>query len=181
MCDGRARCGLLRISLVIIHSVVKWTIFILLCVPRTVCLFLALKQRRIKMYSLMFIHNLCSSRSCRVKQVVTVFVMFRGVLKKVFSDITCISKQITTADKQMTVPPPHDAVQWVQSAYFQWNSGRLFSVTFSNGTVYSNLTPGFWDWNSNCTKQKRNKTVYRWVCKRFLMIDVSFLRNSFYN
>jgi len=54
-------------------------------------------------------------------------------------------------DQKRVSPPPQDDVQWVQSVYFQWNSGRRFSVTFSRGTVYSRWTPGFWDWNSSWT------------------------------
>ena len=48
-----------------------------------------------------------------------------------------------------SAPPPQDEVQWVQSVYFQWNSGRRLSVTLSSGTVYSSSTPGFSDWNSS--------------------------------
>ena len=51
------------------------------------------------------------------------------------------------------VPPPHDDVQCVQSMYFQWNTLIRFSVLFLSGSVYSNDTPGFCDWNSSC---KRN-------------------------
>jgi len=75
----------------------------------------------------------------------------RGVVIEKHSAIQCRSIDQHVSHVCMYVPPPQDEVQCVQSVYFQWNSGRRFSVAFSSGTVYSSWTPGFCDWNSSWT------------------------------
>ena len=51
------------------------------------------------------------------------------------------------------LPPPQDAEQWVHPSSSQANSGLRIPTESSVGTVYSNTTPGFWDWNNNWNRR----------------------------